>query len=437
MSPRLPKIVLARMLGQSGSVAGEHLDPNLLAAFAEHSLLERERSAVLIHLAECAVCRESLALAFPSGAAPQLPEDAASDRWASSRRSAPAGPTSRWTWRWIAPAALLACAMATVAIYYRAWRGGQRTTSPAPASLTSKATNPPAAEGRREAPTAEPKVAESIVAPTVVSARPEAKKAESGREQAQVRLKQELALSQAGARATVVQSEQVAAVIPKSQRSDHRSADSFMALANAPPESTPALEGMQVPRAGVAGSTALQPAAPMPAPSAPNQTVEVSPSARFKAVPSAREPSAAARSLGPLKAAVVNRAVSAAPLAPAALWSIESWRDPSGKLVGRVQRSFDGGGTWQQVTVSDAVDFRAVAAIGSEVWAGGSHGFLFHSSDGGERWVPVSVRSSDQTLSGTITSIDAPDATHLTVATDSGEKWITSDAGQHWTEATE
>src|SRR5437764_12626078 len=46
--------------------AGQHPDANLLAAFAERRLAGSERTLLLGHLADCAQCRELVALAFPS-----------------------------------------------------------------------------------------------------------------------------------------------------------------------------------------------------------------------------------------------------------------------------------------------------------------------------------------------------------------------------------
>ena len=61
-----PKIALARLKANpqpSGNApgalpSGSHPDANLLAAFVEKSLTERERLQVLEHLAACADCRE-------------------------------------------------------------------------------------------------------------------------------------------------------------------------------------------------------------------------------------------------------------------------------------------------------------------------------------------------------------------------------------------
>src|ERR1051325_3531630 len=56
---QLPKIVAQRL--QTVSRAKAHPDANLLAAFAEKSLLPREQAQILEHLAGCADCREVVA----------------------------------------------------------------------------------------------------------------------------------------------------------------------------------------------------------------------------------------------------------------------------------------------------------------------------------------------------------------------------------------
>jgi photosystem II stability/assembly factor-like uncharacterized protein len=118
----------------------------------------------------------------------------------------------------------------------------------------------------------------------------------------------------------------------------------------------------------------------------------------------------------------LNRAVAP----PAALWSIST--------SGKVQRSQDGGRTWEEVRVDDAVTFRAVHAMGRDVWAGGSGGVLYHSSDGGTMWKRVNLSSGESPTTETIVGITSGsrDLQHITVRTESGELWTTEDGGQHW-----
>jgi photosystem II stability/assembly factor-like uncharacterized protein len=149
--------------------------------------------------------------------------------------------------------------------------------------------------------------------------------------------------------------------------------------------------------------------------------------------------------------------------ASAVRWTISS--------AGGLQRSLDGGNTWQDVavvtmpevgassmtvesaamtqagksdkarsredkksqtkTVSSPV-FRAVAADGLEVWAGGSSSMLYHSRDGGEHWTSELPSADGVALRGDVNSIQFSDPQHGKVSTSSAEVWTTSDGGQSW-----
>lgn len=98
---QLPKIVAARL---QGSVVPEHPDPDLLTAFAESTLLGKEREQVLSHLGTCAECRQILALATPELATQINP---------AARRE------KKWSW-WQAPVlrwgALAACVLVVATV---------------------------------------------------------------------------------------------------------------------------------------------------------------------------------------------------------------------------------------------------------------------------------------------------------------------------------
>lgn len=64
----IKKLVSGRLKAQA---AGEHPDPELLAAFAENGLSGRDRDGMLNHLSACADCREVLYLALPDPAEAQ------------------------------------------------------------------------------------------------------------------------------------------------------------------------------------------------------------------------------------------------------------------------------------------------------------------------------------------------------------------------------
>jgi hypothetical protein len=136
-------------------------------------------------------------------------------------------------------------------------------------------------------------------------------------------------------------------------------------------------------------------------------------------------------------------------LRSSARWSIT----PAGGL----QRSSDGGSTWENVNPSGSQNtadsrgagpnktnenaegppssvlvFRTVAANGPEVWAGATGGILYHSSDGGNRWALTVPTDSVAVLTGDVTSIQFTDPQHGKIATSTGELWITFDAGLTW-----
>ena len=91
--------------------AGPHPDADLLSAFAEGSLLEREREEILAHLAGCAECRELLNVAGGAAVNP-----AAQSKLVALPRPTPS-PVRTWLpWASVAAAILLAC---TAGLVYR------------------------------------------------------------------------------------------------------------------------------------------------------------------------------------------------------------------------------------------------------------------------------------------------------------------------------
>jgi photosystem II stability/assembly factor-like uncharacterized protein len=153
-----------------------------------------------------------------------------------------------------------------------------------------------------------------------------------------------------------------------------------------------------------------QKATPAP-PAAASETVEV----------------AAAAPGGKSEAAVLSQSRDAMLTKRASLgsrWSVSG--------SGALQRSFDGGRSWKDVAVGDGVTFRAVATVGSDVWAGGSGGMLFHSADGGEHWSRVPMLADGRALSGDIVRIEFTSTQDGTVTTSASETWTTSDGGATW-----
>lgn len=192
-----------------------------------------------------------------------------------------------------------------------------------------------------------------------------------------------------------------------------------------------------------------------------SETVEVS-SAQVQAQSAANEGAEMKPAVSASEARVLDMEQLAA-VSPARLrWSISA--------AGTLQRSFDQGNTWQDVSVSGArmtydqrdLDvsssaqaakdakaaraktkfagkkdsshpvFRAVIANGSDVWVGGLNGSLYHSTDSGNHWTQIAPSSAGAALTGDIVSIDFPDPQHGKLSTSTSEIWVTSDSGQTW-----
>src|SRR5271168_5084397 len=101
---------LAAPAGAPGSGIGACPDPEILAAYAEHSLDADEASRWNLHFSQCARCREQLAVLVrsgpPTGTAVEKPSRAPGRAW-----------TADWDWRWIAPATAMVLFLAVVALF--------------------------------------------------------------------------------------------------------------------------------------------------------------------------------------------------------------------------------------------------------------------------------------------------------------------------------
>jgi len=125
--PGLPKIALARLKANPKSAntslgpdtfQGDHPDANLIAAFVERTLTERERTQVLNHLSQCAECREVAAFTLPAEEAVVEPTHVAVPR--------------RWNpwpfFRWTALAAVLGT-LSLVVVLHPGMRKGRQEVS--------------------------------------------------------------------------------------------------------------------------------------------------------------------------------------------------------------------------------------------------------------------------------------------------------------------
>jgi len=440
--------VLARLRAKpqspitSGDSAGRpdfpgsgHPDANLLAAFAEKALTEKEWTQVLSHLSQCPDCREVVALTLPVEAI--------------EPGQSPAVIKRRWTpWlflRWGALAAVLGALTIVVTLHPDLHTGHQEIFR----------VTPPSAPNGNIANNPSPAAAAPAPQPSAVGAPPQAKagaraadnemaaakgleiRREEGLEKrAQIaKAKEQVTVMAATSAPATYQAANVPAEGAEQKAAKTEYAFARPASPAPPPAPTPAPASAaatedslraagepQAAPAAVGGRTQSVTVAGGSAGESSNQVATAKVAATAPTAPSeAKGHMSALYSPGALRA---TRKDVSAPSAgrPAALWSVSP--------EGRVQRSTDDGTTYQQVHVARGIKFRAVAALGNEVWAGGTGGGLFHSADGGTTWTRANLTSEGG--AETITAIRLQDPQHITITTASGSQWASEDSGQTW-----
>ena len=119
----VPSFIVKRLRGSQGQPS-EHLDADLLTAFAEQNVSRRERESVLKHLAECSSCREVYALRSTPSVNPVLD-------------FAPANSHPiRWGWRMAAAAATVCVVIA--GLWQFGWPGHPPASHPATMKVAAK-----------------------------------------------------------------------------------------------------------------------------------------------------------------------------------------------------------------------------------------------------------------------------------------------------------
>jgi hypothetical protein len=98
---------------------------------------------------------------------------------------------------------------------------------------------------------------------------------------------------------------------------------------------------------------------------------------------------------------------------------------------GKLQRSVDAGASWQ-IALQLEHPLLTFGALGSDVWAGGLGGALFHSTDSGTTWTIVQPSTKGGSLSNDIVGIEIHSATEIALTTGNNESWNTADGGNTW-----
>ena len=105
--------------------------------------------------------------------------------------------------------------------------------------------------------------------------------------------------------------------------------------------------------------------------------------------------------------------------------SIYRWKVSQGKIL----RSADAAIWIPAYSATDGTEFSAVHAAGSDIWAGGNHGQLVHSSDAGTTWEKVSLGDAN---AGNVVSIENS-GLNVRVVTAPSQAWSSVDGGKTWT----
>ena len=387
MNQEIPKPLRSALSRQA--VGDVHPSADLLTSFVERTLSPVESEMVTHHLAQCTECREIVFLVSDSAedeareerelvAAAAIRLSGAPAYAAGARPTAAARetPRSRWRFRpvWAVPlaaAALFVSGLLTVQL----WRtGGRQSVASLPVASNRPAV--PAAEGRQTM---------ALSAPSAVSANPPVSEAPAKGAPRAATAARAAKIPQAG-------------TVASRAAGESQTAPAAGPVAATSPEATAPTVG------------ALAPAL---APVMPTQNGFVA----SDAAPVQVQGPAAAGFAKSMSGMYVSRAVR------------PQWRiGPEG----HVERAM-GADEWTRVLGDQPVTFHAVAAMGSNVWAGGNGGALFHSSDGGQHWSKVSVAAGSNVETGAIVSIRFVDPQHGTVNSESGARWATTDGGATWT----
>src|SRR5579859_6813380 len=450
----VPKIVRERL--RVVTVAVEHPDADVLTAFAERALPEAERATVLGHLARCGECREIVALALP-------PLEATARPVALTR-------SRRFTW----PALRWGFALAGVAVI--ASLGGvqlQRRSQSSSPIMAYKAAQPTAKEARNQTPHPIPEqeaaANKKLPAAFVAGKTTDAEKftaRDTGSPAASAVNSPQVAGGAGLSRGALPHGPKVA------NQFQQQNANAFGGANVAMPVPPPPMAKQQ-PSAQLVANVPVPSAPQMQPSSAPVNTQAQNFDLKTEAI--SDQPSTyghAEKKVGRAKEppdTVVHIETEKSLAGPARSDNIAlAYSLPNTRWVitpaGGLQRSLDQGKSWQDVNVTTmpapaaanfeiaarsslakakdsakedknengAMVFHAVAANGLEVWAGGSAGQLYHSTDSGNHWSRVVPSAGGTVLTGDVVVLDFADAQHGRVSTSTSEVWTTSDDGLTW-----
>ncbi len=402
----LPKIVRQRL--QSRTKSGVHPHADLLTAFAEKALTERERTRVVEHLSRCEDCREVMFLAVPQ----QMPAQA------GERIPVRAGWLSWPVLRWGAAVACVAIVGTAVTLHQQSQNRpalrdseqavSERAQSPAPNTVpletVKKATPNNVPSGEVVDKVTRSKDADKFLAKAEPPARPNRYAMTAiPRVPMQFDQSRQINGNETGANGAI---------------------SAGVALdENRPAASAPA---MMAKGANLADQSENAPKQAATSPAASETSGESAKTVVAQGKDSSEE---ALQLSGRNMQSSTSSTLGAMLMKPAVSGIAPRWMLTPGGIL---QRSLDQGKTWTTIPVADKGTFQSFAAIAADVWVGGANGLLYHSSDGGLHWTQVVPLANGEQLTAAIIRIEFSDSQNGKLTTADSETWTTSDAGKSW-----
>ncbi len=432
MKQGIPKSVQDLLARQTAG--DEHPSADLLNGYMEQSLTASEIAQVTNHLAACGECREIVFLASAVHEEEVVPAVAAAMPAQERQVVAPAGrrkPSWVW-WKWAVPAvAVIIVAAGVLVEQHRIPERASPASNtlvlsyPAPSTTTTNRENaliiePPARLAAKASPVAPTESKKHAAAGARQSAG-----AEQAHLQQQLALQRSMELAQLSSslenqRANVVGgavARGAAPAPPLAKAAPPRSTSQSVAVTSAAPL-------IQADKADL--STNFDQNVVANAPNGGNDLTYLQKSAASNSGVAGKDQTAPEASLksglvSSGQPSAVNKLAKA--LLPVAHWRISA--------DGHLERALPGN-PWTRVLADQPVAFRVVAVVGSNVWAGGNSGALFHSTDQGESWNRVALSLNGQPERSAVVSIHFDNAVQGSLSAASGATWVTSDGGQTW-----
>lgn len=421
--------LLKRTLAGKAGAGNDCPGPDVLAAYFERSLDAGETAHVELHLSECARCREQLGALGRAEA--EAPVASAVAPAAGAPRKAPRR-SWMWDWRWLAPvAAVLVIAAVWATRRPELTRVADRERASATVA-TSPSAQPPFQNADRKAAQYDKQQASSRLMAPAPSTPPLTRQASPATGSGTG--------FGTGVPATTAENSRSAnTAVPKPASPEELSKkaaeqQSSADAATNPPSPTATSESVTVESAVPAVAGASIAPSPAPQPNA-NRVIGgavggVSGAARAKVQTSKEKEAPALVSTFGARDEIVT-ANQAGELLPAHIIPTPDvkilWRIASG---GFIERSEDGGATWNGTLPSPNAHFVAGSAPSAKVcWLVGDDGIILLTRDA-VNWqtIPPPVRED-------FVAVSARNRSSATVTTADGRKFTTTNQGENWTPA--